>query len=92
MKKKLLVVATAVFALTLIVPLSAFSQANDHLKCRHIEGADKVKASELQQVRQAVVDQARKHPAAYPEIHVTSSEKGMGIADLRAAVLADAEL
>jgi hypothetical protein len=44
MKKKLLVVATAVFALTLIVPLSAFSQANDHLKCRHIEGADKVKA------------------------------------------------
>ena len=54
--------------------------------------ADKVKASELQQVREAVVDQARKHPAAYPEIHVTSSEKGMGIADLRAAVLADAEL
>ena len=54
--------------------------------------ADKVKASELQQVREAVGDQARKHPAAYPEIHVTSSEKGMGIADLRAAVLADAEL
>ena len=30
-------------------------------------------------------DAARKHVAAFPEIHVTSSEKGMGIDDLRAA-------
>ena len=34
--------------------------------------------------------EARKHPAAYPVIHVTSAEKGMGIAELRAAILADA--
>ena len=34
--------------------------------------------------------EARKHPAAYPQVHVTSSEKGMGIAELRAAVLGDA--
>ena len=54
--------------------------------------ADKVKASELTRVREQVAAAALKHPAAHPEIHVTSSEKGMGIADLRAAVLADAEL
>ncbi|MFV0644858.1 MAG: ribosome biogenesis GTP-binding protein YihA/YsxC, partial [Sphingomonadaceae bacterium] len=52
--------------------------------------ADKVKASELEQVRVAVETEARKHPAAYPVIHVTSAEKGMGIPELRAAVLADA--
>jgi GTP-binding protein len=31
-----------------------------------------------------------KHVAAHPEIHQTSAEKGMGIAALRAAVIADA--
>ena len=31
--------------------------------------------------------EARKHPAAHPEVIVTSSEKGMGIAELRTAVL-----
>ncbi|AKH42699.1 GTP-binding protein [Altererythrobacter atlanticus] len=51
--------------------------------------ADKVKASELADVLAKVEAQARKHPAAYPVIHVTSSEKGMGIPELRAAVLQD---
>lgn len=54
--------------------------------------ADKIKASELEAVFAATVAEARKHPAAFPEVHVTSAEKGMGIAQLRAAVLADAEL
>ncbi|WP_312025045.1 ribosome biogenesis GTP-binding protein YihA/YsxC [Sphingomicrobium aestuariivivum] len=54
--------------------------------------ADKVKASELQAVLEAVTAEARKHPAAHPVIHVTSSEKGMGIAELRAAILEAAEL
>lgn len=54
--------------------------------------ADKVKASELGQVRAAIQLEARKHPAAFPLIHVTSAEKGMGIAELRTAILADAEL
>jgi GTP-binding protein len=54
--------------------------------------ADKIKASELEKVRAATEAEARKHPAAFPEIHVTSSEKKMGIDTLRAAVLADAEL
>ncbi|MDJ0642492.1 MAG: ribosome biogenesis GTP-binding protein YihA/YsxC [Erythrobacter sp.] len=51
---------------------------------------DKVKASDLERVANKVADEARKHPAAYPELHLTSSEKGMGIAALRAAVVQDA--
>jgi len=54
--------------------------------------ADKVKASELEAVRAATQAEARKHPAAFPVIHVTSSEKKLGIDELRASVLADAEL
>jgi GTP-binding protein len=54
--------------------------------------ADKIKASELEAVLAATVAEARKHPAAYPEIIVTSAEKGMGIAELRAAVLGDAAI
>lgn len=53
--------------------------------------ADKVKASELAAVLAATEVEARKHSAAFPQVLVTSSEKGMGIAELRAAVLADAE-
>lgn len=54
--------------------------------------ADKVKASELESVYAATMAEARKHSAAFPEVSVTSSEKGMGIAELRAAVLEDAGL
>ncbi|WP_156842640.1 ribosome biogenesis GTP-binding protein YihA/YsxC [Novosphingobium aquimarinum] len=54
--------------------------------------ADKIKASELEKVTAATQAEARKHVAAYPEIHVTSAEKGLGIAQLRGAVLADAEI
>ena len=54
--------------------------------------ADKIKASELQAVIASTEVEARKHPAAFPVIHVTSSEKKMGIEELRAAVLADAEI
>ncbi len=49
--------------------------------------ADKIKASELEAVAQATADEARKRPAAHPDILQTSSEKGMGIAELRAAVI-----
>lgn len=51
--------------------------------------ADKIKASSLESVRTEVQVEARKHPAAYPQVHVTSAEKGMGIAELRAAILSD---
>jgi GTP-binding protein len=49
--------------------------------------ADKIKATELEAVTQRTTDSARKRPAAHPTIFVTSSEKMMGIAELRAAVL-----
>lgn len=52
--------------------------------------ADKVKASELAATLAEVEAVARKHPAAFPVIHVTSAEKGMGIPELRAAILGDA--
>ncbi|MFN3990747.1 MAG: ribosome biogenesis GTP-binding protein YihA/YsxC [Erythrobacter sp.] len=51
---------------------------------------DKIKASELQAVAEKTAAEAKKHVAAYPEIHLTSSEKGMGIEALRVAVIADA--
>ncbi len=53
--------------------------------------ADKIKASELAEVTAATEAAARKRTAAYPRIIVTSSEKRMGIEELRAAVLEDAE-
>ena len=49
--------------------------------------ADKVKASALEEVRAATAAVARTHGAAHPEILATSSDKGGGIAELRAAVL-----
>ena len=49
--------------------------------------SDKVKATELAKVTAAVADEAKKHPAAHPDLYVTSSEKGEGIAMLRAAIL-----
>ena len=49
--------------------------------------ADKIKATELADVTEATVAEARKRPAAHPEILVTSSETGLGIPELRAAVM-----
>ncbi|MDX3901701.1 MAG: ribosome biogenesis GTP-binding protein YihA/YsxC [Sphingobium sp.] len=49
--------------------------------------ADKIKASALAEITQKTADAIRKRPAAHPDIIATSSEKGMGIADLRAAVV-----
>jgi GTP-binding protein len=54
--------------------------------------ADKIKASELEAVLASTQVEARKHAAAFPVVHVTSAEKGMGIPELRAAVLEDAAL
>jgi GTP-binding protein len=49
--------------------------------------ADKIKASELADVTERTIAEARKRPAAHPEIIATSAEKGLGIPELRAAVL-----
>ena len=50
---------------------------------------DKIKASELDKVAARTAEVAAKHPAAFPEMHLTSSEKGMGIEELRSAILRD---
>ncbi len=49
--------------------------------------ADKIKASALDEVSSATAAAVRLHPAAHPDLILTSSEKGMGIPELRAAVL-----
>ncbi|HBM59583.1 ribosome biogenesis GTP-binding protein YihA/YsxC [Salipiger marinus] len=47
---------------------------------------DKLKASELDKVLDQVRGKLAKHPAAYPELVLTSSEKGDGIPLLRAII------
>jgi GTP-binding protein len=49
--------------------------------------ADKIKASQLEAVQAATEAEARKRPAAHPEVIATSSEGGLGMDRLRAAVL-----
>ncbi|MEM6637597.1 MAG: ribosome biogenesis GTP-binding protein YihA/YsxC [Pseudomonadota bacterium] len=48
--------------------------------------ADKVKAAERDQVKTQVATALGKHPAAYPEIIVTSAEKGDGLATLKSTI------
>jgi len=48
--------------------------------------ADKPKAGERARVISALQDDLARHPAAYPEFIVTSSETGEGITHLRAAI------
>jgi GTP-binding protein len=47
---------------------------------------DKLKASEVQPVRQAAIAALRKNPAAHPRVIATSSEKGLGLPELRAEI------
>jgi GTP-binding protein len=49
--------------------------------------ADKIKASDLEEVERSVAEEARKHPAAHPEVIATSAETGLGIDRLRRAVV-----
>ncbi len=49
--------------------------------------ADKIKASALAEVTDATAAAIRKRPAAHPDIIVTSAEKGMGLPELRLAVV-----
>lgn len=48
--------------------------------------ADKVGTAELSRVSGTVEAALKKHPAAFPDIHVTSAEAGTGVAELRAAL------
>lgn len=49
--------------------------------------ADKIKPTDLDKVAAETADEVRKRPAAHPDILTTSSETGLGIPELRAAVL-----
>ena len=49
--------------------------------------ADKVKASDLSAVTLSIRQEARKHGAAFPDVIVTSSDTGLGMEELRTAVL-----
>jgi GTP-binding protein len=49
--------------------------------------ADKVKAAELAEIAAGTAAEARKRPAAHPDVIVTSADKGLGMDALRAAVL-----
>ncbi|MGQ9365634.1 ribosome biogenesis GTP-binding protein YihA/YsxC [Azospirillum sp. ST 5-10] len=53
--------------------------------------ADKVKPAALAAVQARTLADLKKHPAAFPEVHPTSSETGAGIAELRAALARLAE-
>ena len=48
--------------------------------------ADKIKDHERDRVLEQVREKLAKHPAAFPELILTSSEKGDGIATLRAVI------
>jgi GTP-binding protein len=47
---------------------------------------DKIPAAELPKLVAATLEKLRRHPASFPEIIATSSEKGQGIEELREAV------
>lgn len=49
--------------------------------------ADKVKTQDLAKVTQDIRGVLAKHPAAYPDVIATSSEKGHGIPELRAVAM-----
>jgi GTP-binding protein len=48
--------------------------------------ADKIKDHERDQILDQVRSKLAKHPAAFPELILTSSEKGEGLATLRAVI------
>ena len=49
--------------------------------------ADKIKPTDLAEIAARTADQTRRRPAAHPDILATSSETGLGIPALRAAVI-----
>ena len=54
--------------------------------------ADKVKATELAEVEARTAEEARRHPAAFPDLIVTSAETGLGMEKLREAVIEAAQI
>ncbi|RZJ78706.1 MAG: YihA family ribosome biogenesis GTP-binding protein, partial [Brevundimonas sp.] len=49
--------------------------------------ADKLKKGEAEVVQAATLKAVSKRPAAYPAVAVTSAEKGLGMPELRLAIM-----
>ncbi len=49
--------------------------------------ADKSSKAQLQSLGETIAAVLKKHPAAYPSAHITSSEKQIGLEDLRAIII-----
>jgi len=47
---------------------------------------DKTKLGELEKIENKTLDQVKKHAAAFPQIHATSSVKGRGMEELKAII------
>ena len=54
--------------------------------------ADKLKPSEVEAMREKTLKAIAKRPAAFPRVIATSSEKGQGLAELRAEIAAACEV
>lgn len=50
--------------------------------------ADKSSRPQIAAMTESIMSVLKKHPAAYPSVHVTSSEKNQGLEDLRAILIA----
>ena len=54
--------------------------------------ADKLKPAEVEAMREKTLKAIAKRPAAFPRVIATSSEKGQGLAELRAEIAAACEI
>jgi len=54
--------------------------------------ADKIKPAEVDQTVEATLKAISRRPAAFPRVVATSAEKGVGLPELRAEILAAAEI
>lgn len=48
--------------------------------------SDKTKSEEREKLRNDLKERLKKHPAAYPDVHFTSSVKNLGVEELRAII------
>ena len=68
-------------------PMDAFDKAAVSYQII-LTKADKLKVSEVEAVRRRTEEAIRKRPAAHPRVLATSSEKGTGLPELRAEIMA----
>ena len=67
--------------------ISGFTMGTSfNIKINESHKIDKIKQPEQDKVLIQVRTKLAKHPAAFPELIITSSEKGEGIATLRAVI------